>query len=265
MTNLAANAIKFTERGEVTLEAALESQGDGKATVRFAITDTGIGIPPDQVAALFPPFVQADASTTRKYGGTGLGLAISQAACRVDGGDDRRRQPGRPRIHLLVHRGLGAMPRGERQPGASGARLSLSAASGGCFRCGRTRILVAEDNATNRQVALAQLRKLGYEARAVTNGAEAVESGKARRLRSGVDGLPDAGDGRLRSDPPDPAVDRHSHRGHYGHAMPGDRDRCLSEGMNDYLAKPVELEQLVEVLAKWVPGRDGGSPRGGGI
>jgi signal transduction histidine kinase len=86
LTNFVGNAIKFTERGEVTLYTALESQGDGTATIRFAVSDTGIGIRPEQVAALFSPFVQADASTTRKYGGTGLGLAICKQLVEMMGG-----------------------------------------------------------------------------------------------------------------------------------------------------------------------------------
>jgi signal transduction histidine kinase len=86
LINLAGNAVKFTERGGVTLEAELDAQCVGAVTVRFSITDTGIGIRPDQVAALFSPFVQADPSATRKYGGTGLGLAICKQLVELMGG-----------------------------------------------------------------------------------------------------------------------------------------------------------------------------------
>ena len=86
LTNLAANAIKFTERGEVVLEATLEKQNESQATVGFRITDTGIGMRPEEIARLFQPFAQADASTTRKYGGTGLGLVISKQLVEMMGG-----------------------------------------------------------------------------------------------------------------------------------------------------------------------------------
>ena len=85
-TNLTANAIKFTKRGQVTVKTALDSQCEGIITVRFTITDTGIGIPPNQIKALFSPFTQGDDSTTRKYGGTGLGLAISKQLVEMMGG-----------------------------------------------------------------------------------------------------------------------------------------------------------------------------------
>jgi PAS domain S-box-containing protein len=185
LTNLSANAIKFTEQGEVTLKASLESLNQ-KAMLRFSITDTGIGIRPDQAAALFSPFVQADDSTTRKYGGTGLGLAISKQLVEMMGG----------KIGLESREGQGstfwftaafetaqetAMPPVE-EPVSNSSRKTASEhiESVVVAPCGlsniphKARVLVAEDNATNRIVALAQLEKLGYQADAADNGAEAV-------------------------------------------------------------------------------------------
>jgi CheY-like chemotaxis protein len=178
LTNLCANAIKFTERGEVTLEAALESRGNDSATVRFAITDTGIGIPPDRVASLFLPFVQADASTTRKYGGTGLGLAICRQLVALMGGTigvDSREGQGST---FWFTASFELMPRGERPTESERIEGSFGARRETIHSRPGARILVAEDNVTNRQVALAQLRKLGYKASAVTNGAEAIEAVK---------------------------------------------------------------------------------------
>ena len=87
LVNLAGNAIKFTHQGEVFIRARLDSESEKAVQVRFEVTDTGIGIPPMQVENLFAPFVQADGSTTRKYGGTGLGLAISKQLAILMGGN----------------------------------------------------------------------------------------------------------------------------------------------------------------------------------
>ncbi|MGO9257450.1 MAG: PAS domain S-box protein [Bryobacteraceae bacterium] len=253
LTNLTANAIKFTERGEVRLDAALESQGDGTATVCFTVADTGIGIRPDQIGTLFSRFVQADASTTRKYGGTGLGLAISKQLVEMMGGAihvDSREGQGSSFWFTAVFK-LASI---QQQPASR--RDGRSAAPGAAARIARdARILLAEDNPVNRAVVLAQLRKLGCEATAVTNGAaaiEAVEHGRYDLVLMDcqmpvMDGFEAARRIRTSIDPGIPIV------AVTADAMPADRDRCLSGGMNDYLAKPVDLGRLAEVLARWLP------------
>ncbi len=176
LTNLVGNAIKFTERGEVTLDSGTRKPGRG-AMPPFVSpwTDTGIGIRPEQVAVLFSPFVQADASTTRKYGGTGLGLAICKQLVELMGGtigvDSREGHGSTFWFTAVLH--LDRAPQQlpcERQDGNSAKPDAMTkvAVPG--------RILVAEDNRTNRDVMLAQLEKLGYKADAVANGAEAIEA-----------------------------------------------------------------------------------------
>jgi CheY-like chemotaxis protein len=256
LTNLTANAIKFTETGGITVAVAPESQTDASVTLRFTITDTGIGLKPDQAARLFSPFVQADASTTRKYGGTGLGLAISKELAGLMGGTigvDSRPGEGSTfwftAVLDIVPSRLASLPiPDQRVPVPSEVATP---------QIRDARILVAEDNAVNQYVALAQLQKLGYRASAVNNGAEAVAAVKdgdwdlvlmdcqmplmdgfeaTRRIRQG-----------LRPDIPIIALT--------ANAMESDREQCLREGMNDYLAKPMDLEHLANVIARWTKPR----------
>jgi len=254
LTNLSANAIKFTERGEVILTAALEHREDTTATVRFSVADTGIGIRPDQSAALFTPFTQADASTTRRYGGTGLGLAISKQLVDMLGGMigvDSREGMGSTfwftAVFQLALTGCQATSDGRDKCGSE---------RNGAAPGGRTaRILVAEDNATNRLVALAQLEKLGYQATAVVNGveaAEAVEQGGYDLVLMDcempvMDGFESTRRIRRSNHPGIPIIALTAD------AMTADRDRALREGMNDFVSKPVDLGRLADLLAQWLP------------
>lgn len=268
LTNLAANAIKFTERGEVTLEAELESQSEGRARVHFAITDTGIGIRADQVSRLFSAFTQADASTTRKYGGTGLGLAISKQLVEMMGGSigAESAEGGGSRFWFTAvfdvppqTRALAASNARSRWPAPADAVAERHLAAEGS-RIPVARILVAEDNAINRDVALAQLEKLGLRAGVVVNGAEAVEAVR----RGGYD--------LVLMDCEMPVMDGYEATRAIRHslgslipiiavtadALPADRERCLKEGMNDYIAKPVDVADLNTVLSKWLPSEERG-------
>jgi PAS domain S-box-containing protein len=252
LTNLAANAIKFTQQGYVTLEAELDNRRSRTVTIRFSIADTGIGVSADQIDTLFSPFVQADASTTRKYGGSGLGLAISKQFVEMMGGSIgvNSREGHGSTFWFTANLGL-ASPKDRQQIEARENRAPEAAVRSAKGQ----RILVAEDNFTNRQVVLAQLKKLGYRANAVGDGAQAVAA-----LQHGRYDL-------VLMDCAMPVMDgyeatrliRGSRLSHLpivaltANAMASDRERCLNQGMNDYLAKPVELSQLADVLAKWIP------------
>ncbi len=394
LVNLAGNAIKFTEKGEVVIRAVVDEQDDTHVTVRFEVMDTGIGIPPDRMNVLFHSFSQVDSSSTRKYGGTGLGLAISKQLSEMMGGRIgvkseqgkgstfwftavfEKQQKGREaeyvvpgdvrgkRIlvvddnetnrHVLkeylkflhcrfddASGGAEALDRlgkaaGEgdpfdiaildmQMPGMNGedlgrdikanpdlkdtimimltsmgqrgdagrakeigfaAYLNKPVKQSQVYDCLATvtgrqtgtkdhhstsivtrhtisedhkrkiRILVAEDNITNQIVALSILKKLGFQANAVANGKEAVEAllmipynlvlmdvqmpemdgfaatREIRNLKSEIRNLPVIA--------------------MTAHAMTGDREKCLKAGMDDYLSKPINPQDLVDIIEKWL-------------
>ncbi|MGA9672077.1 MAG: PAS domain S-box protein [Terracidiphilus sp.] len=262
LNNLMANAIKFTEHGAITLSVNLvESDGD-KITARFAVADTGVGIHQDNVAQLFSPFTQADASTTRKYGGTGLGLAICKQLAEMMGGSigvESRETEGSMFWFTAVFGIAVGVPVESTPVQALVGEQKLANERGNSLLVKPTvakheaRILVAEDNATNRAVALAQLEKLGYVADAVADGMQAVDAlahGKYDLILMDcempvMDGYEATRLIRESISPRLPIV------AVTAHAISGDRDRCLHAGMNDFIAKPVDLYQLKEVLTKW--------------
>ncbi len=392
LVNLIGNALKFTSKGDVMIRVSLEQETSHEVSLRFSVSDTGIGIPEDRLGLLFEKFTQVDASTTREYGGTGLGLAISKQLAEIMGGqigvrseagrgsefwftarfekqltvfDSRRRLPeglGNARVLVVddnpkVREALVAQMTGWRMPaveaadGSAAVRLLYeSLKSGDLFhvlliemqmsgmdgvalgrivRCekrfasvalvlmttsgqrwddGRlkeagfaaqivkpvqqaalfdclvtsqggastleqqptarhvlnnlmwrnTRVLLAEDNLTNQQVALAILRKLGLKADVAANGREAIEALRDIPYQivlmdvqmPQMDGLEAtriiraAGEGIRNRAIPIIAMT--------ACAMEQDRKRCLEAGMDDYIAKPVTPESLANIIKKWL-------------
>ncbi|MGA2212924.1 MAG: PAS domain S-box protein [Bryobacteraceae bacterium] len=255
LNNLCSNAVKFTERGSVTLHAVLESRSESAVILRFTISDTGIGIGADQIADLFRPFTQADASTTRRYGGTGLGLAICKQLVEMMGGAIGVESEVGVGSSFWFTVALELPPRSAGEPARPLPDAAFAAPRRTVPRSRGARILVAEDNPVNREVAIALLGKLGYQSDAVSNGAEAIQA-----LKGGQYDL-------VLMDCEMPVMDGFdaTHRiresihtcipiiALTANAMPADRDRCVREGMTDYLAKPVDLKRLADVLDKWLP------------
>ncbi|MFZ4437488.1 MAG: response regulator [Syntrophales bacterium] len=394
LTNLTGNSVKFTSQGEIAVRASLVSETDKEVVIRFSVKDTGIGIPADKQKTLFKKFIQADPSTTRKYGGTGLGLAISKQLAEVMGGETgvestegqgsefwftarfaRQAVDEQPIISPAGIRGVHVLvvddnttcrdvltiqlaawgvrpeeaPSGSmalqalhlareagdpflvaivdmQMPGMDGATLAqiiktdeklketrlvlcsslaqrgtarrmqemgfagyltkpvrhreivdcLSAVLAGAaavepvqpivtrhtireMRLGVVRILLAEDNITNQQVAVGILKKLGLRADAVANGAEAIKALETLPydlvlmdvLMPEMDGL--EATRQIRN--PQSAVRNHQIPiiAMTANAMQGDREKCMEAGMNDYVSKPISPEALAEALDRWLP------------
>ena len=165
--NLAGNAIKFTEHGEVVVSVSLEDAFSAGVCLRFSVTDTGIGIPPEKHRMIFDPFLQADGSTTRRYGGTGLGLAITSKFVSMMGGRIwLESEPGRgSTFHFTAQFGLGEPT---TQVGADPARF------------GFLDVLVVDDNATTRRILAAQLANHGIRPVMASSASDALEAARPR-------------------------------------------------------------------------------------
>jgi PAS domain S-box-containing protein len=261
LTNLAGNAIKFTERGGVTLRCALASQVDGEAVVRFSVEDTGIGMSGPQLARIFEPFTQADGSTTRRFGGTGLGLTICRQVVEAMGGHlGATSVPGSGSTFSfeapfrVSAAEVASAPAGARARGESFLAMPQ-------LRLRGSRVLLVEDNAINQQVARELLEAAGVAVSIADNGRAAVDvvaaAGGALDAvlmdvqMPGMDGV--AATRAIRAvaanaDLPIIAMT--------AHAEVTERERCLAAGMNDYVSKPFEPSHLFKTLARWLETRN---------
>ncbi len=256
LINLIGNAIKFTERGSVNLHVELAESTGQKCALRFEVRDTGIGLTREQQQGIFDAFAQADSSTTRKFGGTGLGLAITKRLVTLMDGE----------IGVDSAVGVGTsfwftvwMGHPEDQKQALDAYRKARETVVGCTYHFRARILVAEDNATNQIVVRGMLEYLGCEVDVAANGREALgmAMGNSYDLilmdcqMPEMDGYTATAEIRRfereegRKATPIIALT--------AHVMSGDREHCLQAGMDDYLGKPLQQDQLQEMLYRWLP------------
>jgi signal transduction histidine kinase/ActR/RegA family two-component response regulator len=290
LVNLVGNAIKFTERGQVVVDVRSQESGvrshesgasgqkdvaesggtlsdsclltpdpcrvkaTGSCWLHFAVRDTGIGIPADKLATIFAPFVQADGSTTRKYGGTGLGLSISARLVEMMGGRIwAESEPGRGSVfHFTARLEVPSQP-GPATEAAEVGRVDGTVQALEDEPLRPLRILLAEDNAINQRIGAVMLEKRGHTVVLADNGREALAELEAASFdlvlmdvqMPEMDGFEataairarEAGTGRRL---PIIAVT--------AHAMKGDRERCLAAGMDGYLSKPLQLRELLRVI-----------------
>ncbi|MEI6674087.1 MAG: PAS domain S-box protein [Verrucomicrobiota bacterium] len=251
LLNLACNAIKFTPHGEVSVQVSLVSATATTSVLRFAVRDTGIGIPADKQALLFQKFTQMDASTARRYGGSGLGLVISKQLVGL--------MDGEIGVSSVIGEGSEFWFTACFAADLRATPVSAAAPPAAKPRRNGQRILLAEDNLINQKVALGFLRPFGLQVDVANDGVQAIQAltdhpyelvfmdiqmpemdglEATRLIRSPLSGV---------INPRVPIIAMTAN------AMQGDRQDCLDAGMNDYLSKPLTPQSLAAMLEQWLP------------
>lgn len=255
LMNLVGNGIKFTDDGQIRIEVKrLESTPDGPVNIEMSVTDTGIGMTPDQQAQLFQAFTQVDSSSTRRFGGTGLGLAICKRLVELMGGqigvESQRHAGSRFWLRLPLRAPLTQeMPLNEENTTSEETAIAQPSSS-------KPRLLVVEDNEVNARMAMMMLEKHGYPAEIASDGEEAVDL-FASGTYDGVlmdchmprmDGYEAAR--AIREIESSTTWQRPRCRiiAMTANVMAGERERCLEAGMDDYVSKPLRAKPLSEAL-----------------
>jgi signal transduction histidine kinase/ActR/RegA family two-component response regulator len=257
LLNLVSNALKFTDAGVVEVRAFIDVRGTGMDHVRFEVRDTGIGLSQEQQAVIFDAFAQAESSTARRYGGTGLGLAICTNLVKLMGGELRvDSAPGRGSTFgftiPLAHsqRETGELAR------VTDPLLVSSEASSIFARSAPLVVLLVEDDVVSRKVVKALLERLGCSVDTAEDGERAVHAVASQVYdvvfmdceMPGMNGFEATARIRALAEP----ASHTSIIAMTGHAMQGDRERCLQAGMNDYLSKPVRRRALITALRPYL-------------
>ena len=254
LLNLGNNALKFTSKGEVVIRVSLLEERPEAVTLRFSVSDSGIGIPQNRLAALFTPFTQVDGSTTRKFGGTGLGLSISKQLVELMGGEigveSLEGQGSTFWFKAVFARQTEATQASMQNPKSLVTQDSIVETQKRPLH-----ILLVEDNLINQKVASITLQKMGHSLQIANNGQEALdmmaatvfdlvlmdcqmpvmdgyEATKAIRVKEG-----------RRQHTPIIAMT--------ANAMQGDREKCLAAGMDDFLTKPVVFSEMAATIERW--------------
>jgi len=254
--NLVSNAIKFTRKGRVSVEVSCAAFTDKTDTMRIAVRDTGIGIPPARRELLFQRFNQLDVSTTHKYGGSGLGLAISKQLVELMGGKiEVESQPGRGTVFTveipLARHSAEQSTAAPLPSGAQGVNAQPRSWAG-------TRVLVVDDNLINQRVASAMLLKLGCTVELAANGREGLTSTLGSAAPYDMIFM-DCQMPEMDGYEATLAIRKSEGTGKHtpvvaltASALPEDRQRCLEAGMDGYLTKPVSITALRAALSEWL-------------
>jgi PAS domain S-box-containing protein len=265
LLNLLSNAVKFTARGSVALRCEVVGRQGASWTVRFAVKDTGIGVPPERREQLFRPFEQVDSSATRRFGGTGLGLSIARELTQLMGGHiGVESSPGQGSTFWFT----AMLEAASQQAVPSRAALQAAAGSESVERLlkeshGGARVLVADDNLVNQELATELLRIVDLQSDVAIDGRQAVEMAARGHYDAilmdmqmpEMDGL--EATRRIRADP---ALDGTIIIAMTASAFGADRAACLAAGMNDHIGKPVHPAVLYDTLLRWLEhGRAQGS------